>query len=568
MSVVSPQNRDLNRPRGHPRIPLDRADRGAAKHQLTDASRLTVGRSIRGVVAEAYACSRTVYGTLHGLVGQAEANRAEPIFGAPDWQMTWGERAAIEGLLSLVRPAVSIAIDTAQGESVRRIAAYSGEVHAVDLLAPPPDLLELSHVHFHAGDSSRWLADLLQRLVEESRNVDFVLVDGDHAGEGVRKDLVTLLESRATADTVIVLHNTMNERVRAGIERAGVEGYPKVAAYELDAVPGYLLKAGKFRGELWGGLGIIKTDARRATDGLPIAGLNHAFPAHAALAALKDDLLASEHHLLEGRVAEFSQSRAELRNQLYALQAERDRRAAGLAELRRTHALLLSSKSWKLTRPLRDVATAVRTRRFAADTARTFVENLHLLNDTLAATDLASRYWVWGGLLIGWAREGRPLAHDSRDADFGILAEDVPRFASAVPALMEAGFAPSLRCITNAGRAMEYQFLRDGAKFEFNVIEPVDGHLRYYEFDPGPPTQALASIADQALVAFEFVGRTWHRHANHDAELTAMYGDWRTPNPDWWYMDDLAIVERTVWTRADEMQWSGDFADLGIQGVI
>ena len=28
------------------------------------------------------------------------------------------------------------------------------------------------------------------------------------------------------------------------------------------------------------------------------------------------------------------------------------------------------------------------------------------LNDVLEATPMAGRYWVWGGLLLGWAREG------------------------------------------------------------------------------------------------------------------------------------------------------------------
>ena len=480
--------------------------------------------------------------------------------------MTWGERAVIEGLLSLARPELSIEVGSAHGASLRQIAAYSGEVHAFDLVAPAPDLLGLAHVHVYAGDRAQLLVELLERFVDEGRNVDFVLIDGGHDIKGMCRDVVTLLESSSTANTFIVLHNAMNEHVRAGIEQAGVEGYAKVAAFQLDVVPGYLLKEGKFKGEWWGGLAIIKTDARRTADGPPAPGPSYRFSAHSAPAALRDDVLpASERRLLGGRNTEPLASRSELQDQIYALQAERDRRAAGVAELRRVHALLLDSTSWKLTRPLRDVAAAIRNR--PARIRRSFVENLCLLNDTLADTDLAGRYWVWGGLLIGWAREGKPLAHDSRDADFCLLAADLPRFARAVPVLVEAGFAPSRRCITNDLRAMEYQFLRDGAQFEFSVMEPVDGLLRYHEFNPDPPTQAIASIADQALVPFELVGRTWLKHADHDAELTAMYGDWRTPNRNWWYMDDLAIVERAVWTRAEEMQWTGDFADLGTQGV-
>ena len=47
-----------------------------------------------------------------------------------------------------------------------------------------------------------------------------------------------------------------------------------------------------------------------------------------------------------------------------------------------------------------------------------FEKNLVLLNDVLQSTPLAGRLWVLGGVLIGWAREGRVLAHDSHDADF------------------------------------------------------------------------------------------------------------------------------------------------------
>lgn len=250
----------------------------------------------------------------------------------------------------------------------------------------------------------------------------------------------------------------------------------------------------------------------------------------------------------------------ELQDQIHALQAERDELAERLARAEHIHGLLLNSRSWRLTRPLRDVAAARRT--------RIFVKNLRLLHDTLADTELAGHYWVWSGLLIGWAREGKPLAHDSLDADFCVLAGDMPRFGSAVPALIEAGFVPWQRFVTNDGTAVIYTFRRDGIVLEFFGMEPVDGRLRYYEFNTSRPTQAAASIADQERVPFEFIGRTWLKHADHDAELTAIYGPWRIPDPDWWYMNSRTIVDRTVWTRADELDWGGDFGSLDTQGVI
>ena len=482
--------------------------------------------------------------------------------GAPGRQLAWCERSAIAGLLALVRPKLSIEI----GGRLDPLAAHSGEVHAFDQVAPPPSLLGLAHVHFHTGDSDRLLADCLQRFVEEGRNVDFALVNGDRSGEGVHKNLVTLLESRATADTVIVLYNTMNEHVRSGIERAGVEGNQKVVAFEVNAIPGCLLMEGKSRGELCGGLGIIQTSSAY---GRPERSLHHTSPARSALAALKDDLPASDRHRHESSDAVFSPSHSELQDQLDALQVERDWLAEQLARLghiQALHTLTVNSRSWKVTSPLRDVAAAIRTRRIRTrrGTRRTFVENLRLLNDTLAETDLADGYWVWGGLLVGWAREGKPLANDLHDADFCVLARDVPRFATAVPALVEAGFAPLQRWFTSDGRETAYAFVRDGIRFDFSVLDPVDGHLCYYLCASGP-TQALAAIPDQALVPFEFVGRTWHKHADHEAELTAMYGDWRTPDPDWWFMNDYAIVERSAWTRAGETHWDGGFGDMGLR---
>lgn len=196
-----------------------------------------------------------------------------------------------------------------------------------------------------------------------------------------------------------------------------------------------------------------------------------------------------------------------------------------------------------------------------------FAANLRLLHDTLAGTDLAGRYWVWGGLLIGWAREGRPLSHDTQDADFCLHERDVPALARAAPALRAAGFAPALRFCTNAGRATEYCFRKDAAKFEFFVMHPAGAMLEYYEYADGAhplapdPIQARARIPDQPLAPFELVGRTWAKHADHDAELTAMYGDWRTPNAAWWYLDDVAIVERVPWTRGAGIAWDGDFGD-------
>lgn len=180
-----------------------------------------------------------------------------------NWQMSFGERAALEGLLSQLQPQLAIEIGTAEGGSLARVAAHSAEVHSFDLVEPQPAARELPNVTFHTGDSHKLLPELLARLADEDRNVDFVLVDGDHSAEGVRQDVHDLLGSPAIGRTIIVLHDTMNEAVRAGLESVRYEAYPKVAYVELDFVAGYMFREPSLLHELWGGLGLVVVDSTR-----------------------------------------------------------------------------------------------------------------------------------------------------------------------------------------------------------------------------------------------------------------------------------------------------------------
>jgi hypothetical protein len=190
--------------------------------------------------------------------------------------------------------------------------------------------------------------------------------------------------------------------------------------------------------------------------------------------------------------------------------------------------------------------------------ARRFIPDLHRLHDVLEETELAGLYWIWAGMLLGWAREGDLLAHD-RDADIALLPENLPKLLRAVPALRRAGFHPLQMFRNNEGKVTEVTFCRHTAKFEFFVMEPVDGMLRYYVYGYAPDRliEVEARVSNQELVPFEFLGRTWLRHADYEGELESMYGDWRTPQRAWDYLqDDQAAVSRRTWVNTD-MSWSG-----------
>jgi hypothetical protein len=179
------------------------------------------------------------------------------------WQMSFGERAALEGLLAQTRPSIAVEIGSAAGGSLARLAAYSAEVHSVDVSHEPLRMSLPAHVQLHTGPSAQLLAPLLDGFVAEGREVGFVLIDGDHSFAGVAGDLETTLRSPATARAAILVHDTMNAEVRAGMESVRPDSWEKVVYYEPDFVPGYVYRTGPVRNQAWGGLGLIITDRAR-----------------------------------------------------------------------------------------------------------------------------------------------------------------------------------------------------------------------------------------------------------------------------------------------------------------
>jgi hypothetical protein len=188
---------------------------------------------------------------------------ALPMLASSPWQMSYGERAAMEGVLAQIRPSLALEIGTAEGGSLRRIAAYSQEVHSFDLVPPDAEVSDLPNVTFHTGDSHALLPQALADLAAAGRLVDFVLIDGDHTADGVQQDLEHILSSPALERAIVLLHDTMNQDVRRGIERVNIAEHPKVALVDLDLVPGSLSRREPYRLQMWGGLGMFVVDAGR-----------------------------------------------------------------------------------------------------------------------------------------------------------------------------------------------------------------------------------------------------------------------------------------------------------------
>jgi hypothetical protein len=186
---------------------------------------------------------------------------AKPSFATVPWQMSFGERAVIEGVLAQLQPRLALEIGTAEGGSLGRIAAHSERVISFDLVEPQPEAQALENVELRTGDSHVLLGEELRRIADRGEKVDFVLVDGDHSADGAREDVEDLLASEALETTVILAHDTLNQEVRRGLEEVRYAEIGKVAFVDLDFVGGYVPSEPPLRGQCWGGLGLIVVDA-------------------------------------------------------------------------------------------------------------------------------------------------------------------------------------------------------------------------------------------------------------------------------------------------------------------
>jgi hypothetical protein len=267
------------------------------------------------------------------------APRLSDLLAQREWLMTPGERAALAGVVSLLEPDLSVEIGTFTGRSLEVISAHSRAVHAFDLRRHASVTDErFPNVTFHIGSSHELLPLVLAELAESSKTIDFALVDGDHSAQGVKQDLEDLLASPAVSRTVILLHDTLNARVRAGLEGVDYDGNEKISYVDLDFVQGRVMADGPQKDELWYGLGLVVVGWDLGDD----ADWPQPYPAPDVYGAF------SEARPGAGKASErlgYTQ----------LLDVERD-----LAVERDVVRLMQSSLSWRMTAPLRRAHDAAR----------------------------------------------------------------------------------------------------------------------------------------------------------------------------------------------------------------
>jgi hypothetical protein len=155
-------------------------------------------------------------------------------------QMTTCEILALDKILEFLSPQRALEIGTYRGGSLRVLSRFCRHVDSIDIDPSIPVRLGhlFSNVTFHIGKSADLLPCVLRAASEACNPVGFVLIDGDHSSEGVRRDINALLSVPPSCEMVVLMHDAFNPDCRAGILSANWQLCPHVHDVEIDYIPG------------------------------------------------------------------------------------------------------------------------------------------------------------------------------------------------------------------------------------------------------------------------------------------------------------------------------------------
>ena len=191
------------------------------------------------------------------------------------------------------------------------------------------------------------------------------------------------------------------------------------------------------------------------------------------------------------------------------------------------------------------------------------IRNLALIHQTISQTNFAEKYWILGGVLLGWIRDRDLIPGDEGDIDFAFNHLDEPYFLEIIPLLQTVGFQPFTKWKNNAGQITEYVLIKDGCKFEFFIMFENNNKFIYYGYsksrqvrEKNPWLEVTGEMDKYELTTRNIFGLPFLVPENPEKWLAEIYGDWQKSNPGFHFIDDeLTIVNRVVWKGNNK--WNG-----------
>ena len=181
------------------------------------------------------------------------------------WQMNDSEKLGLKAMIATLRPRCSVEIGTFRGGSLSLISQYSDIVFSIDIDEEVKEKFSfLKNVIFLTGPSQSILPLLFDELYKRGLSIDFILVDGDHSYEGVKKDFNLILDYMPKKPLFIMAHDSFNPDCRRGMIEADWNKSDYVQYVDLDFIPGRMIEYGGGANEMWGGLAMAYIDPTEA----------------------------------------------------------------------------------------------------------------------------------------------------------------------------------------------------------------------------------------------------------------------------------------------------------------
>ena len=177
--------------------------------------------------------------------------------------MSRAEKYCLIHLLENLNPEYSIEIGTFKGGSLQVLSKYSKKVYSIDIDSEPKLSLEnqFDNVIFKVGKSHNIIKDIVKEIESKNGKLNFILVDGDHSKDGVRKDIECILSCNLKYPLTVILHDSFNPQCRLGMKSVNYEKYKFIEHIDLDYIHGSFSPNKNYR-EMWGGFAIIKINPK------------------------------------------------------------------------------------------------------------------------------------------------------------------------------------------------------------------------------------------------------------------------------------------------------------------
>jgi hypothetical protein len=195
-----------------------------------------------------------------------------------EWQMESSEQLALLAVLQNLRPECAIEVGSRWGGSMQILSRFAQRVISCDIDPTCRERLgsKYPNAEFVTGDSKDTLPVLMKQLQADGVKVGFLLVDGDHSTRGIEADIHGLLEYVPSCPMYVIMHDSFNPDVRAGIRRARWADNMYVHSVEIDFIPGVLHQGGDAHREMWGGFGLAVLRPEKRTGTLQISARKEA----------------------------------------------------------------------------------------------------------------------------------------------------------------------------------------------------------------------------------------------------------------------------------------------------